>query len=89
VLRNALSPVVSLGAVQVRTLLGYTLIVEVIFRWPGMGSQLVESILRRDYPVASALALLLALVVVLASTIGDLVLRWVDPRVRTETSVVK
>lgn len=89
VLRNALSPVVSLGAVQVRTLLGYTLIVEVIFRWPGMGSQLVESILRRDYPVASALALLLALVVVLASTIGDLALRWVDPRVRTETSVVK
>ena len=89
VLRNALSPVVSLGAVQVRTLLGYTLIIEVIFRWPGMGSQLVQSILRRDYPVASALALLLALVVVLASTIGDLVLRWVDPRVRTETSVVK
>lgn len=89
VLRNALSPVVSLGAVQVRTLLGYTLIVEVIFRWPGMGSQLVQSILRRDYPVASALALLLALVVVLASTVGDLVLRWVDPRVRAETTVVK
>lgn len=89
ILRNALSPVVSLGAVQVRTLLGYTLIVEVIFRWPGMGSQLVQSVLRRDYPVASALALLLAFVVVLASTVGDLVLRWVDPRVRTESMVVK
>ena len=89
VLRNSLSPVVSLGAVQVRTLLGYTLIVEVIFRWPGMGSQLVQSILRRDYPVASALALLLAFVVVIASTVGDLVLRWVDPRVRAESTVVK
>ncbi len=89
VLRNSLSPVVSLGAVQVRTLLGYTLIVEVIFRWPGMGSQLVQSILRRDYPVASALALLLAFVVVIASTVGDLVLRWVDPRVRAESMVVK
>lgn len=89
ILRNALSPVVSLGAVQVRTLLGYTLIVEVIFRWPGMGSQLVQSVVRRDYPVASALALLLAFVVVLASTVGDLVLRWVDPRVRTESMVVK
>jgi ABC-type dipeptide/oligopeptide/nickel transport system permease component len=54
-----------------------------------MGSQLVQSILQRDYPVASALALLLALVVVLASTFGDLVLRWVDPRVRAETTVVK
>ncbi len=89
VLRNALSPIVSLGAVQVRTLLGYTLIVEVIFRWPGMGSQLVQSVLRRDYPVASVLALLLAFVVVLASTVGDLVLRWVDPRVRTDTTVMK
>lgn len=88
VLRNALTPVVSLGSVQIRTLLGYTLIVEVIFRWPGMGSQLVQAILKRDYPVASALALLLALVVVLASTVGDLLLRAVDPRIRSNQAVI-
>jgi len=88
VLRNALSPVVSLGSVQIRTLLGYTLIVEVIFRWPGLGSQLVQAILKRDYPVASALALLLALVVVIASTVGDLLLRAVDPRIRSSKEVV-
>lgn len=85
ILRNSLNSVVSLGAVQIRTLLGYTLIVEVIFRWPGLGSQLVQSILNRDYPVASALALLLAVVVVIASALGDLVLRWVDPRIRVST----
>ena len=85
ILRNSLTSVVSLGAVQIRTLLGYTLIVEVIFRWPGLGSQLVQSILNRDYPVASALALLLAVVVVVASTLGDLILRWVDPRIRADT----
>lgn len=88
VLRNALTPVVSLGSVQIRTLLGYTLIVEVIFRWPGMGSQLVQAILKRDYPVASALALLLALVVVIASTAGDLLLRAVDPRIRGSQAVI-
>ena len=88
VLRNAMSPVVSLGSVQIRTLLGYTLIVEVIFRWPGLGSQLVQAILKRDYPVASALALLLALVVVIASTVGDLLLRAVDPRIRSSKEVV-
>ncbi|MEI6372257.1 MAG: ABC transporter permease [Actinomycetes bacterium] len=88
VLRNALTPVVSLGSVQIRTLLGYTLIVEVIFRWPGMGSQLVQAILKRDYPVASALALLLALVVVIASTVGDLLLRAVDPRIRSNQAVI-
>jgi len=82
VLRNALSPIISLGSIQVRTLLGYTLIVEVIFRWPGLGTDLVDSILHRDYPVAQALAILLAGVVIVSSALTDLVYRWADPRVR-------
>jgi peptide/nickel transport system permease protein len=82
VLRNALNPIISLGAVQIRTLLGYTLIIEVIFRWPGLGTQLVNSILHRDYAVAQILAILLAVVVVIASALGDLALRWADPRIR-------
>jgi ABC-type dipeptide/oligopeptide/nickel transport system permease component len=86
VLRNSLSPIISLGSIQVRTLLGYTLIVEVIFRWPGLGTQLVNSILRRDYPVAEALALLLAAVVIISSAVTDLVYRWADPRVRLSGS---
>jgi ABC-type dipeptide/oligopeptide/nickel transport system permease component len=83
ILRNSLTSVVSLGAVQVRTLLGYALIVEVIFRWPGLGYQLVHSILQRDYAVTQTLVLLLSAVVVVASTVGDLMLAWVDPRIRT------
>ena len=86
VLRNSLSPIISLGSIQIRTLLGYTLIVEVIFRWPGLGTQLVNSILDRDYPVAQALALLLAAVVIVSSAISDLVYRWADPRVRLSGS---
>lgn len=82
VLRNASTPILSLGAVQIRTLLGYTLIIEVIFRWPGLGYQLVESILQRDYAVAQVLSILLAVVVVVASALGDLALRWADPRIR-------
>jgi ABC-type dipeptide/oligopeptide/nickel transport system permease component len=83
ILRNSMTAVVSLGAVQVRTLLGYALIVEVIFRWPGLGYQLVHSILQRDYAVTQTLVLLLSAVVVVASTLGDLMLAWVDPRNRT------
>ncbi|MEI8057792.1 MAG: ABC transporter permease [Actinomycetes bacterium] len=86
VLRNSLSPIISLGSIQVRTLLGYTLIIEVIFRWPGLGTQLVNSILHRDYPVAQALALLLAAVVIISSALTDLVYRWADPRVRLSGS---
>jgi ABC-type dipeptide/oligopeptide/nickel transport system permease component len=82
VLRNALGPVLSLGVIQVRSLLAYTLLVEVLFRWPGLGTTLVQSVLQRDYAVTEVLTLLLAAVVVLASAAGDILLSVVDPRVR-------
>lgn len=82
VLRNSLLPVISLAAVQIRSLVGYTLIVEVIFRWPGLGRRLVESILLRDYLVAQSLTLLLAVVVVLTTLISEILYRTADPRVR-------
>ncbi len=82
VLRNSLGSIVSLGTIQVRNLLGYTILVEVIFRWPGLGTQLVNAVLDRDYAVAEVLSLLLAAAVVMASALGDVILRLVDPRVR-------
>jgi ABC-type dipeptide/oligopeptide/nickel transport system permease component len=82
VLKNALGPIISLTAVQLRSLLGYTLIVEVIFRWPGLGQQLVNAVLTRDFPVAQFLALLLTLAVIVLSFLGDVGLAAVDPRVR-------
>ena len=82
VLRNSLGSIISLGTIQVRNLLGYTVLVEVIFRWPGLGTQLVNAVLDRDYAVAEVLSLLLAAAVVIASALGDVVLRLVDPRVR-------
>jgi peptide/nickel transport system permease protein len=82
VLRNALGPVISLGTLQVRNLLAYTLLVEVIFNWPGLGTELVNSVLQRDYNVTEVLTLLLATAIVLASALGDILLSLVDPRVR-------
>jgi peptide/nickel transport system permease protein len=82
ILRNALLPVISFAAVQVRNLVGYTLIVEVIFRWPGLGKQLVDSILARDYQVAQGLTILLALVVVLSTLVSRILYQLADPRVR-------
>lgn len=82
ILRNALLPVISLASVQVRTLVGYTLIVETIFRWPGLGKRLVDSVLTRDYYLAQGLTILLALVVVVATLVSGLLYRSADPRVR-------
>lgn len=86
VLRNALGPVIALSAVQVRTLLGYALVVEVIFRWPGLGYQLVEAVLKRDYLVAQVLALLLTFTVICLNTFADIAYAYVDPKVRARVA---
>jgi peptide/nickel transport system permease protein len=84
VLRNALGPVIALSAVQVRTLLGYALVVEVIFRWPGLGYQLVDAVLKRDYLVAQVLALMLTFTVIVLNTLADIAYAYVDPKVRAQ-----
>jgi ABC-type dipeptide/oligopeptide/nickel transport system permease component len=80
--RNALTPIISLSAIQMRSFLGYTLIVEVIFRWPGLGFQLVDSVLNRDYQVAEFLALLLTALVIICNMSADIAYALVDPRLR-------
>lgn len=80
--RNALVPIISLSGLRLGWLLGYTLIVEVVFRWPGLGFLLVDSVIRRDYPVAQMLSLLLALSVLFANFLANLGYAAVDPRIR-------
>jgi ABC-type dipeptide/oligopeptide/nickel transport system permease component len=82
VVRAALIPIVSLSGLRFGWLIGYTLIVETIFQWPGVGYLLVDSVLRRDYPVAQFFSLLLVAVVVLANLLADLAYGLVDPRIR-------
>ena len=81
-LRNALLPLISLSALQVGSLVGYTAIVEVVFRWPGLGQLLVSSVLLRDYPVALMLSLLLTVSVVLANFVANVAYATADPRIR-------
>ena len=85
ILRNALNPIISLGVLQIQVVVGYSMIVEVIFNWPGLGTEIVNSVLQRDYGVAQVLALMLAAIVIIASAIGDILLRLVDPRIRIAT----
>jgi ABC-type dipeptide/oligopeptide/nickel transport system permease component len=82
VFRNALIPIVSLSGLRVGWLIGYTLIVETIFSWPGVGYLLVDSVLRRDYPVVQFFSLLLVFMVVFANLLADLAYGLVDPRIR-------
>lgn len=80
--RNALPPIFALLGILARNLLAYTMIVEVIFRWPGLGYQLVQSILQRDYTLAQVLALMLTVLVIVFNLLADLGQQFADPRVR-------
>ncbi len=82
VFRNALNPLISLAGLRLGWLVGYALIVETIFQWPGIGYLLVDSILRRDYPVAQFFSLLLVTVVVVANLLADVAYGVADPRIR-------
>lgn len=81
-LRNALNPVVTIVGLQVGTLLAGAIVTEKIFSWPGLGSLLIDSISRRDYPMVQGCVLIIAFIYVAVNTLTDLVYRWVDPRVR-------
>ncbi|HZJ10021.1 MAG TPA: ABC transporter permease [Trueperaceae bacterium] len=81
-LRNSLLPVITLVGVALPRLLAGAVVVEVVFTWPGMGRLLVESVFARDYPVAMAINLLGAVLVLLGSLLADMLYAVADPRVR-------
>jgi ABC-type dipeptide/oligopeptide/nickel transport system permease component len=81
-LRNALVPVIALAGVTIPLVLGYTLIVEVVFRYEGLGFQFVQSIEKRDYALAQTLALLFTAIVIFSNFLADVAHQLVDPRVR-------
>jgi peptide/nickel transport system permease protein len=81
-MRNAWLPVITLLGLQLGALLGGAVITETVFSWPGIGSLLVESIQKRDYPVVQGCVLLISLAYVLVNTITDLLYAVIDPRIR-------
>lgn len=81
-LPNALLPVITLLTARLGALLTGTLLVEVVFAWPGIGWLLYEAARGRDYPVILGGLWLTALLVTAASLLADLAYGWADPRVR-------
>ena len=81
-LRNALNPLVTVGALRFGRLLGEAVIVETVFAWPGIGRWMVESIHDRDYPAIQGFVLYIATVFILINLAVDTSYRFLDPRVR-------
>lgn len=81
-LRNALLPVISLLGLYLPLLFGGSVVIEVVFSWPGMGRLLYNGILARDYPLVMAATFLFGALVVAGNLVADMLYAAVDPRVR-------
>lgn len=81
-LKNAFLPILTVWGTSFAGLLSGTLLVEVIFSWPGMGRLLVQSISARDYPMVQGIVLVFALVYAGLNLLIDLLYPVVDPRIR-------
>jgi peptide/nickel transport system permease protein len=81
-LRNALIPLVTVTGVSFGWQLGGAVVIETVFAWPGLGTTLLEAVLRRDYPVVLAGVAVLSAVFVTINLAVDLLYACIDPRVR-------
>lgn len=81
-LRNALIPVVTLIGIDFGTVIGAAVLTETVFSWPGIGSQIAESVGERDLPVILGLTLVVVIAYALINLLVDLSYAWFDPRIR-------
>ena len=81
-LRNALTPVITLGALELGTLLSGAVLTEQIFSIPGFGKLIVDAVFNRDYAVVQGVVLVTATVYITLNLIADLAYMLVNPRLR-------
>ncbi|WP_339775602.1 ABC transporter permease subunit [uncultured Thalassospira sp.] len=81
-LRNALIPVVTMAGLQFGFLLGGSIVIEQVFRWPGMGSLLLDAIRFRDYTVVQAEIMIFSLEFLLINLLVDVLYGLINPKIR-------
>ena len=81
-LRNALVPIVTIIGLSLPDLVGGTVIIETVFSWPGLGLMMVEGVAGRDFPMIMGLSLVVAVTVLVANLLTDIIYAVADPRVR-------
>ena len=82
VVKNALIPVVTMLGIQFGYLLGGTLVVEVVFGWPGIGQYAIGSITSVDFPAIMGVTVVISVFFVLVNTLVDILYFYLDPRLR-------
>lgn len=81
-LRNALIPVLTVMGLNIAFLIGGSIIVEIVFAWPGVGTLVYDSIIRRDYPIVMASVIFIGGAFIIINLLTDVAYAFVDPRIR-------
>lgn len=81
-LRNSLLPVVTILGIRLGRVIGGTVIIEVMFSWPGLGRLAVFSLQKADYPVIQAIVVLSGVFIIFANLLTDITYAYLDPRIR-------
>lgn len=80
-LRNAILPVVTVISVNFGFVLTGAMLTETVFTWPGLGRMMLDSLMRRDYPVLMGLLIVMSVGVVILNLLTDLLYAYLDPRI--------
>lgn len=80
VIRNSLGHILTIIALQTGTLMGGSVVIENIFRWPGIGKLVMDSITARDYPVIMGFVLIMGTIYVVVNQLADIGFHVLDPR---------
>jgi peptide/nickel transport system permease protein len=86
VFRNAMLPQITGLALALGTMVGGALIAEIVFSYPGLGYTLLNAIMGKDYPLISAVTLIITIMVLLATFIIELLYGLIDPRIKAAQS---
>ncbi|WP_027966879.1 ABC transporter permease [Halomonas halocynthiae] len=81
-LKNTMLPVITVGGVQIGTLVAYTILTETVFQWPGVGLMFLNAIERSDIPLIVTYLVIVGLIFTITNTLVDLIYGLVNPTVK-------
>lgn len=83
-LRNALIPTVTVTGLMLGKMVAGAVLTETVFSWPGVGTMIYDAVQKQDYPLLQGAFLVLALSVIVMTLVTDLVVAWLDPRIKLQ-----
>jgi len=82
VFRNAMLPQLTGLALAVGTMVGGSIVAEIIFSYPGLGTTILSAIQGQDYPLVSAITLIITIMVLIVNFVVEIIYGFIDPRIR-------